>query len=572
MHRRWLVNKTNPEFIRYFSKAASISPVFARVLINRGIKTLGEIDSFLHPGMSQLSDPFDMHGMQIAVDRILSAAKSGERILVHGDYDTDGLSAAAIVLKASKALGVDCRSFIPNRIEHGYGFNPSSLSKAKEFGASLIITVDCGITSFEAAALAKREGIDVIITDHHEPVTNYESRITNQDFLLPDALAVINPKVSDQWSQAVNLSGAGVAFKLAQALCMVCNSRSEAHDFLDLAALGTIADAVPLTGENRVIVKEGLKLIDDGTGPGIQALKQVAGIDGKAVKTGLLLFTLIPRINAAGRISDAGKVLDLLLADSEDKAIEIAQWLDKLNSERQLIEEDVYQEALLMLNNKGVRPVIVLSGEGWNRGVIGIVASKITEKFYRPTFILSVEGSIARGSARSIPSFDVCKALGGCKELLKGFGGHKQAAGLELESGDIAHFEERMNRIAEEVLSESDVIPSLEIDANVDLSDIDFDLIREFGTLEPFGFGNPEPFLGTKGLEVLYPKIVKDNHLKMKLRQKKQSLDAIGFEMAAFFEKLSASRTVDAVYTPLVNEWEGRRCLQLNLKALRPSL
>jgi single-stranded-DNA-specific exonuclease len=579
VHRRWLVNKTNPEFVRYFSKAASISPVFAQVLINRGIKTLDEIDSFLNPSMSQLSDPFDMQGMQIAVDRILSAAKSGERILVHGDYDTDGLSATAIVLKALKALGIDCCSFIPNRIEHGYGFNPSSLKKAKEIGASLIITVDCGITSFEAAALAKKEGIDVIITDHHEPVTNqtsrvanYESRITNRDFLLPDALAVINPKVSDQWSQVMNLSGAGIAFKLAQALCMVSNSRSEVHDFLDLAALGTMADVVPLTGENRVIVKEGLKLIDDGTGLGIQALKQVAGIDGKAAKTGLLLFTLIPRINAAGRISDAGKVLDLLLADSEDKAIEIAQWLDKLNSERQLIEEDVYQEALLMLNNKGVRPVIVLSGEGWNRGVIGIVASKITEKFYRPTFILSVEGSIARGSARSIPSFDVCKALGGCKELLKGFGGHKQAAGLEMESGDIAHFEERMNRIADEMLSESDFIPSLEIDANVDLADIGFDLIREFGTLEPFGFGNPEPFLGSKGLEVLYPKIVKDNHLKMKLRQKNHSLDAIGFDMAAFFEKLGASSTVDAVYAPLVNEWEGRRCLQLSLKALRPSL
>ena len=580
MHRRWLLNRTNPEYIAYLSKAASISPVIAQILMNRGIKTLEKIGSFLNPHISQLSDPFEMQGMKTAVDRILAASRSGERVLVHGDYDADGLSATAIALKTLKMLGIDCHSFIPNRIEHGYGFAPSSLIKAKHIGASLIITVDCGITSFEAAALSKKEGIDVIITDHHEPVrsqeskgqSNHGSRTTDHEFFLPDALAVINPKVSDSRSEVINLSGAGIAFKLAQALCMVYDSGFTVHDFLDLAALGTMADVVPLTGENRLIVKEGVKLMDKGARPGIQALKQVAGIDGKTIKAGLLSFTLIPRINAAGRISDASDVLDLLLTDAEDKAIEIALWLDKLNSERQQIEEEVYQEALSMLNDKGISPVIVLSGEGWNRGVIGIVASRITEKFYRPTFILSVEGSIARGSARSIPSFDIFKALGVCKELLKGFGGHKQAAGLELESGSIAAFEERINRLADEMLAEKDCAPSLEIDASVDLSEIDFGLIREIEMLEPFGFGNPEPFLGSKGLEVLYPKIVKNNHLKMKLRQKNRSLDAIGFDMAAFFEKLGTSNIVDAVYTPLVNEWEGRKSVQLNLKALRPGL
>jgi single-stranded-DNA-specific exonuclease len=355
-------------------------------------------------------------------------------------------------------------------------------------------------------------------------------------------------------------------------LCMVCDSETTIYDFIDLAALGTMADVVPLTGENRLIVREGLRLMDKEARPGIKALKQVAGIDRKAIRTGLLLFTVIPRINAAGRISDASRVLDLLLADAEDKAIEISLWLDRLNSERRQIEEEAYQEALSMLKDKGIGAVIVLSREGWNRGVIGIVASRITEKYHRPAFILSVEGNIARGSARSIPAFDICESLRGCKDLLTGFGGHRQAAGLEMDSRNIAFFEEKINTIAKEMLSGKDFVPSLEIDVNVDLSDIDISLISEFEMLEPFGFGNPEPLLGSKNLEVLFPKIVKNNHLKMKLRQKNQSVDAIGFNMAALFESLGGSGSVDAVYTPLINEWEGTRRLQLNLKALRPSL
>lgn len=588
MHRRWLVNKTNPDYIKYLSKAASISPVLAQILINRGIKTLGEIDSFLNPRMSLLSDPFDIDGIKTAADRILSAAKRGEKVLVHGDYDVDGLSATAIILRTLKTLGICCSSFIPHRMKHGYGFNLSSLKEAKQTGASLIITVDCGITSFEATAQCRKEGIDIIITDHHEPAVRevaeppmpppQEGRVregvAGDNFLLPDAFAVINPKVSGLQSPSANLSGSGVAFKLAQALAMSAGYDSEAviYDLLDLAALGTMADFVPLTGENRLIVKEGLKLIENGRRPGLQALKTVSNIDGKAIKSGLLLFTIIPRINAAGRISDSNNVPNLLLTDSESEAIEIALWLDKLNTERQRIEEEVYQQALSILKNKGLSPVVVLFSEGWHRGVIGIVASRITEEFFRPAILLSVEGNIARGSARSIPSFDIFRALAGSKKFLKKFGGHKQAAGLELESRDISSFEECVNRIANEMLTESDFVPSLGIDADVDLSDISFNLTREFEMLEPFGSGNPAPLLGSKRLEVLFPKIVKENHLKMKLRQKDQSLDAIGFYMASFLEKLSVSTTVDAVYTPLVNEWDGVRNLQLNLKALRPSL
>jgi len=600
MHRRWLVNKTNPEYITYLSKTASVSPVLAQIFINRGIKTPGEINSFLNPHISQLSDPFAIQGMKIAVDRIMAAKTNGEKILVHGDYDVDGLSATAIIIKALKMIGIDSHYFIPNRIKHGYGFNLSSVKKAKQTGATLIITVDCGITSFEAAALSKKEGIDVIITDHHEPVVSHQSSVISQEsegppthpspsrgegkgggdriqeFLLPEAVAVINPKISNQESSISNLSGAGVAFKLAQALATSAyggnDSQFTIHGFLDLAALGTMADVVPLTGENRLITKEGLRLIEDGTRPGLKALKKVSGIEGKGLRAGLFSFTIIPRINAAGRVSDSNDVVKLLLTDSEDEALDISLWLDKLNLERQQIEEEVYQAALYKLNSKGVSPVIVLSSEGWHQGVIGIVASRIAEAFYRPTIIISVEGSVARGSARSIPSVDIYKTLIGCQEFLAGFGGHKQAAGLELNSKDIPSFEERINTIVNETFTGKDFISSLEIDADVDFSDINFNLTKELEMLEPFGFGNSEPLLGSKKLEVLYPRIVKNNHLKMKLRQNNLSIDAIGFDMAVFFDKLEASTIVDAVFTPFINEWEGARSLQLNLKALRPSL
>jgi single-stranded-DNA-specific exonuclease len=576
MHRRWLVNRSNPEYIRYLSRTASVSPVLAQIFINRGIKTSEEISSFLNANVSQLSDPFNITGMKEAVDRIITAVRNSERILVHGDYDADGLSATAIMLMSLRILGADCHPFIPNRMEHGYGFTPPSVREAKKRGVSLIVTVDCGITSFEAAGLCRKEGIDVIVTDHHEPLRNLPSSSIGKesmegDFLLPDALITINPKISSPGSPASNLSGAGIALKVAHALDTARGSRLSVNDLFDLAAIGTMADVVPLTGENRVIVREGLQLIDTGVRPGLRALKKVSGIDGKDIKTGLLLFTLIPRINAAGRLSDSGRVLDLLLADSENEAKDIALWLDDINSERQQIEEKVYQEAVSLLGRREMDPVIVLSSEGWHRGVIGIVASRIAQEFYRPTVILSEDGPISRGSARSIPPFDLHKALSDCKKFLKNFGGHKQAAGLELESRNIFSFAEYINRLAREMLAEEDFIPSLEIDTNVELTDITFDLTKEIEMLEPFGFGNPAPLLGCKGLEVLHARIVKHHHLKMKLRQKNRSIDAIGFSMAPHFEKLGDANMVDAVFIPTVNEWEGLKCLQLNLKGLRPS-
>jgi single-stranded-DNA-specific exonuclease len=348
-------------------------------------------------------------------------------------------------------------------------------------------------------------------------------------------------------------------------------SRDDLLPLLDLAALGTLADVVPLTGENRVILKEGLKFIHDGSRPGIRALKEVSGLNGKETRAGRLTYTLVPRINAAGRIADARDVVKLLLSEIEGESLELSSWLDSLNSRRQQIEGEVYHEALERLRGTDMTSAIVLAGEGWHQGVLGIVASKIAEEFYRPTFIFSVENGVAKGSARSVPAFDICKGLAASSRLLLSFGGHKQAAGIKLKVEDLSAFEKAIKEMVQDSLDASDLQPALEIDANIRLSDVTPELVQELSLLEPFGFGNPEPLLGSKALAVVSPRIVGNKHLKMRLKRESLSLDAIGFDMGGLLEELQDSAVVDAVFTPAINDWNGGRYLQLILKAVRPS-
>jgi single-stranded-DNA-specific exonuclease len=577
MHRRWFIRRTNPEYLTYLSKAASIPPVLAQILINRGIKTASDVHSFLNPGITSLSDPYDLPGMGIAVERIKAALARNQRVLVHGDYDADGLTATAIMVLALKKIGADVGYFIPNRLAHGYGFNPHAVDFAENFGADLIITVDCGTTSFDAAACAKGKGIDVIITDHHEPVR--QSTIKGHQpeeksgLLLPDALAVINPKLSGPGTQTSALSGSGIAFKTVQALSMdrdVPLSSDDALSFLDLAACGTIADVVALTGENRVLVKEGLPYIANPHRRGISALKEVSGLQGREVKAGLLAFTIVPRMNAAGRMGDAGEVIRLLFSSTDEEALAIAGELDRVNTERQQRDEEVYQEAVYQLHQKGYDKAIVLYGKDWHPGVLGIVASRIAEECYRPAFIFSLEGDNARGSARSIPCFDLYGGLTTCRDILIAFGGHAQAAGLRLHIRDLPLFEERMNSIVRDSVKDEDLIPALEIDAEVGLSGVTGSLIRDLSMLEPLGCGNPEPLLGSRNLEVLNPRVVGNNHMKMRLRQGAFSIDAVGFDMGRLVGSIDPLSPVDAAFTPTINIWNGGRYLQLGLKALRP--
>ncbi|MBI5639083.1 MAG: single-stranded-DNA-specific exonuclease RecJ [Nitrospirae bacterium] len=579
MHRRWFLNRTNPEFVSYLSKAASISPILSQVLINRGMKSVSDIRDFLNPGMTGLSDPYELPDMKAAVERVRAAVQRNERVLVHGDYDTDGVTATTIMVYSLRTLGLDVRYFIPNRMLHGYGFNPHAIAVAKQAGAKLIITVDCGITSLEAADLASEEKIDVIITDHHEPLKRQEAGDRSQktedktEFIVPRAVAVINPKLFPHNERFTVLSGAGIAFKFAQALAADGGFRLSAEDtdpLLDLAALGTLADVVPLTGENRIILKEGLRYIHSSSRPAMRALREVSGLNSREVRAGLLSFTIVPRINAAGRIADATDIIRLFLAGSEEEAMDLSLWLDRLNTERQKIEEAVYQEALSRADAAAAGP-IVLSGEGWHQGVLGIVASRLAEEFRRPAFIFSVENGIARGSARSIPSFDICSGLAGCKELLLAYGGHKQAAGIKLLAENIPVFEKAIHDVMKEGGVSESLVPTLEIDAEITLPEITHALIKELSLLEPVGFGNPEPLFGSKGLEVLSPKIVGRNHLRLKLKKNSQTIDAIGFDMGSSLEPVQSSLLSDVVFTPAINEWNGGKYLQLVLKAIRPA-
>jgi single-stranded-DNA-specific exonuclease len=569
---KWLLSRTNREYVDYVSKLTGFSIPLAQTMINRGIKTAGQLDSFLNPRLTMLADPFDLPGMAKAVRRIADAVQSGERIFIHGDYDADGVTATAIVMDALKKLGSEPRYHIPARA-FGYGLGSEGIKKAKESKASLIITVDCGITSFEAVSAANSIGIDVIVTDHHEPVRDTTSANPAGRFVLPDAFTVVNPKLEQGTWPSADLSGAGVAFKLAQAL--LGNSLDNVLELIDLAALGTAADVVPVVGDNRIILKEGLKLIQSGVRPGIKALKEVAGIKPGSMRATALHFMLIPRINAAGRIADANDVVKLLLTDSDDEAMRLAEWLNGLNVRRQEIGESVFSEAMDMLQASGRGPegtgAIVVCKEGWHRGVLGIVAAKMTEIFYRPSFILSVEAGVARGSARSIPSFDIYHGLSRCNELLRTFGGHKQAAGLSLSSGDIDSFRDMISRLVLETVAEDDLVPVLRIDAPLKLSDVTADFIREITCLEPFGYGNEEPVFGAKRLEIVQSRIVGNNHLKMYLKQNGKGIDSIGFDLGGMLDEVGPGAMVDAAFVPMMNEWDGGRNLQLNLKSVRES-
>ncbi len=558
--RRWLVQRTNPDYVRYLSRAASVSQAFAQILINRGVSTPEHVRAFLDPAMERLSDPFELPGMKEAVEVVRGAVSAGRRILVHGDYDADGLTGTAVMVSALRRLGAEVYHFIPERLVHGYGFNAPGVEHARRIGAGLIVTVDCGISSMDAVRAAASAGIGVVVTDHHEPV-----RDASGVPVLPEADAVVNPRLSG--GDHPQLSGSAVAYKLASALL----GPAASADLLDLAALGTIGDVIPLVEESRVIVRHGLELVTEGLRPGIKALKDVAGLNGRAVSAGRLAFTVIPRLNAAGRIESPHEVVRLLLSTDPAESAAIAGRLNELNLRRQAIEEDIHREALSRLKEKGYGRAIVLASEGWHEGVVGIVAARLAEAFYRPAFVFNVREGVAKGSARSIPPFDLYAGISMCRDLLLSFGGHRQAAGLKLNARDLDRFEEMINRVVAESVPEEDLVPTLTIDAAVDLDEVNFGLLREMSLLEPLGCGNPEPVLGTKGLEVMGPRVVGNNHLKMRLRHRFRTLDAIGFAMGEMIERIGPDGLVDAVYTPTLNEWEERKAIQLHLRAFRPS-
>ncbi|MBF0517149.1 MAG: single-stranded-DNA-specific exonuclease RecJ [Nitrospirae bacterium] len=563
--KQWLLKKTNTDYLEYLSRELDISVLAAQVLVNRDIRTPDAARDFLLSTIESIGDPMCLPGMETALSEIRGAVSKSKKILICGDYDADGTTAAAILTQTLRSMGACVEFFIPSRFKHGYGFHMHAVQRARELGAGLIVTVDCGISSFEAVEAARQCGIGVIITDHHEPYVEPNSEsAANQ---LPRAISIINPKIDIAASPYPNLTGAGISLMLS---CALQGGMDKA--LLDIAAIGTIADVAPLMGENRLIVKDGLKVLKDTERQGLRALIKCSGINGRTLEPDMLSYMLIPKINAAGRMDDASIVVRLLLTDDHAEAQTLAETLTRLNQERQKIEEEVFKSALSKLEaGKPPGRVIVAADAHWHEGVIGIVASKLVDRFNLPSIVFSIKNGVARGSARSIPTVDICKAIAACSQHIMQFGGHKQAAGVKLKAADIPVFEEAVNASVEAQCGKADSGETLTIDVGCYIKDMNMKLMSDLARLAPYGYGNPDPIFGARGLLAIKPRVVGRNHLKLKLGHNGFIIDAIGYDMGGLINDIDGSESIDAAFTPVINEWNGNRSVQLNIKALRLS-
>jgi single-stranded-DNA-specific exonuclease len=549
------------------SRELGVSPVMARLLCIRGLGVLDDARRFLSPRLDDLHDPFRLADMSTAVDRILAAIAAKERIAIHGDYDVDGVTSTVILRRALELLGADVVHFIPERLRDGYGLQPATIDRLHQDGARLAISVDCGIRAPDAAARARELGMDLIITDHHEP-----------DAELPHALAVINPKRRDCSYPDKNLAGVGVALKLVQALCGRTNRSNWMPAFVKVAAIGTLADVVPLTGENRVIAKLGLGMLSKGPHKvGLRSLLDVCGLSGREIDSYHIGFVVAPRVNAAGRMSSPDIAARLLLASDEamgEEARALAEQLNAENLRRQQEEADIVAQAKKIVETDlevGSRTVLVVAGDGWHRGVIGIVASKLVDAFHRPAIVISIDGDVAHGSCRSIPSFNMLAALESCGEVMSKFGGHKQAAGLTIETGRIRDLRARVNEFADGRLGPDDLRPRLWIDGSLAFRSINEQVISELAALAPFGAGNPCPIFRTSRVEIVDgPRRLKERHLKMAFKQDGRVLRGVAWrasERESFVTEHRAA--IDLAFSLENDTYNGERYLQLSIADFR---
>jgi len=561
--RIWETRAHDDAHAAVLERELRIAPVTARLLAIRGLNDLDVARRFLSPSLDDLHDPFRLAGMHDAVERILGAIARHERIAVHGDYDVDGVTSTVILRRALELAGADVVHFIPERMRDGYGLQPASLERLHAEGARLVISVDCGIRGMDAARRARELGLDLIITDHHEP-----------DVELPAAFAVINPKRHDCTYPDKNLAGVGVALKLVQALCGRTGRSSLLPAFVKIAAIGTLADVVPLVGENRVIAKLGLGLLSRGPHRvGLRALLDVCGLTGKEIDSYHIGFVLAPRVNAAGRMSSPDIAARLLLAADEamgDEARELATLLDTENLRRQQEEAEIVAQAKKIVETDlevGSRTVIVVAGPGWHRGVIGIVASKLVDAFHRPAIVLSIDGDIAHGSCRSIPSFDLLGGLETCADLLTKFGGHKQAAGLTIETARIREFRSRVNAHADDRLGPDDLRPRLWLDGPLPFRGITAQVAEELVALAPFGAGNPSPLFTASRVEIVDgPRRVKERHLKMAFKQDGKVMRGMAWRAAEREDFVTGHRdAIDLAFSLDQDTWNGERYLQLSV-------
>jgi single-stranded-DNA-specific exonuclease len=557
--------------VKRLSDELTISPVLTEILVSRGIDTFEKARAYFRPSMEDLHDPMLMDGMAIAVARIVRAITNNEKIVVYGDYDVDGTNGAALIWSFLFQTGADVRYFIPDRVREGYGLSNAGIDQAKKHGASLLVAVDCGITAVKQVEYARSLGIDVIICDHHEPGDP-----------LPNAVAVLDPLKPTCRYPYKYLCGCGVGFKLVQGLCddPAIQSRIGGDgeelllSYFQYVTLATIADIVPLTNENRIIVKLGLELINTAPLPGIRALIESSGLKPGRVNAGQVVFVLAPRINAVGRLGDAMRAVELLTCESHEKALTLAQVMEEENRNRRKIDEDTFAKAQEYIDqNIDVEQnhAIVLHQGDWHPGVIGIVASRIVERYYRPTVLMTTIDGVAKGSARSISGFDIYQALKKCESSVIQFGGHKYAAGLTVELDKVDEFRQAFYQVANETLPRELLTPVLNIDADIDIAELTPKFVRVLSQFAPFGPDNMRPIFSARNVELSgQPRIVGKNHLRFKVKKNSRTIDAVGFSLGDLFDRTIQGRAgLDLAFSLDENDFEGEVMPQLKVRDIK---
>ena len=547
----------------------NVSDLTATLLVNRGVREPADARGFLKPELSALINPDKFNDMPKAVDRIEAAVRAKEPVAIFGDYDVDGTSGTAILIKLFNLLECPVKYRVPHRVTDGYGLNAAAVEAFAAEGAKLLLTIDCGTNDIEEIALARRLGMDVIILDHHEPGAE-----------LPDCTALINPKLRDSTYGFTGICSAGISFKVAWAVADRVGAKRRPGfdgfilDCMGLAALGTIADVCPLIGENRIYVRYGLDALRACKGKGLRSLLQLARLEEKIIDTFDVSFKLAPRLNALGRIGTAMDCVDLLVSDDQARIEDILSLLEKSNRHRKGIEDEIFEQALGQIESEGgPGAVIILADERWHVGVVGIVAARLVDRFYRPTFVMAIdESGVARGSARTIAGLELHTALEDCTEHLMTHGGHAMAAGLSLRKENLEAFRKKMQQHISVRLTEENLMPKLQVDDEVQIGAVTRSVVRELERLAPHGPGNPVPLLAASHVKIAgEPKLMgkKNDHLSFYLMQEGKSVRAVGFGMGELYEPLKKARSVSVAFTPQINSWQGNESVELHLKDLK---
>ena len=565
MIKKWTYSKFDSDKVKDVAEANGVSELLAKILLNRSFEDKEGIDNFLHPKIDKLYDSFLMNDMQVAVDTIVEACENKEKITIYGDYDVDGITSVAVLKMFFADMGVEAEHYLPSRLEEGYGLNNNALDKIVANGTKLLITVDCGISAYEEIEYANSIGLKVIVTDHHECPE-----------VLPNAIAVVDAKRPDSTYPFNSLAGVGATFKLIQAISYKLGfDRKRYLKYLDIVALGTIADIVPLVDENRIIVNFGLILMKQTRNIGLQALIKVSGYDKEdSLNSTAVSFGLAPRINASGRMGKADLALELLLEKDIDKAYKMALELSETNKERQDVEKKIIDEALAIIEENKLyeKDIIVVHNKNWHHGVIGIVASKITELYYKPSILISVEDGIGKGSGRSVEGFDLHDALTNCTDLLLKFGGHEMAIGLSIAEENIEKFAEKVEKIANEK-GTKDLQATVKVDAEITSADISYQTIQEIELLKPFGEANPAPVFAYRNVKVDGVRLLSNGkHMKLTLKDGMNIFDAIAFNIENKEYNVKIGDKIDVLHAIETNTFNGIEKIQLNVKDIKKSL